>query len=192
MEMDDTKDASSKPLYSEGESLGKRALYPTRFAGRASTERPPPHNSYPISEQLGPRGTHHLRSMKLHHWLKQIALGNLEAFESNRDTNHRVWHTRKHSFTKKRISFQVGDKGTRTFEVNFLVVDAPMAYNVTFAPYLLLMRFELDNGVLRVTQGRVRANTREKGNARVKMVPQRPKGSKRSRKSEDSRAQDRQ
>jgi len=59
----------------------------------------------------------------------------------------------------KRLSVRIGEKdNSRTEDVNFLVVDVPMAYNViigrptlrmvkaVIAPYLLLMQFELDDG----------------------------------------------
>ena len=60
---------------------------------------------------------------------------------------------------RKKLSVSVGDKdNSRTVDVNFLVMDIPMAYNVilgrptlstikaVIAPYLLLMQFELDDG----------------------------------------------
>jgi len=59
----------------------------------------------------------------------------------------------------KKLTVRVGEKdNSRTVDVNFLVVDVPMAYNVIIgrptlsmlkvvvAPYLLLMQFELDDG----------------------------------------------
>jgi len=59
----------------------------------------------------------------------------------------------------KKLSVSVNDKdNSRTMDVNFLVVDIPMAYNVILelptlgaikaiaAPYLLLMEFELHDG----------------------------------------------
>ena len=58
----------------------------------------------------------------------------------------------------KKLTVRVGEKdNSRTVDVNFLVVDVPMAYNVIIerptlsmlkavvAPYLLLMQFELDD-----------------------------------------------
>jgi len=59
----------------------------------------------------------------------------------------------------KKLTVRVGKKdNSRTVDVNFLVVDVPMAYNVIIgrptlsvlkavvALYLLLMQFELDDG----------------------------------------------
>jgi len=59
----------------------------------------------------------------------------------------------------KKLTVRVGEKdNSRTVDVNFLVVDVPMAYNVIIgrptlsvlkavvAPYLLLMQFELEDG----------------------------------------------
>jgi len=59
----------------------------------------------------------------------------------------------------KKLSVRVGDKdNSRIADVNFLVVDIPMVYNVilwsptlsaikvVIAPYVLLMQFELDDG----------------------------------------------
>jgi len=59
----------------------------------------------------------------------------------------------------KKLSVGIGEKDNpRTVDVNFLVVDVPMAYNfilgcptlstikVVIAPYLLLMQFEMDDG----------------------------------------------
>ena len=58
----------------------------------------------------------------------------------------------------KEVIFESRDKdNSRTVDINFLVVDIPMAYNailrrltlnaikVVIAPYLLLMQFELDD-----------------------------------------------
>ena len=59
----------------------------------------------------------------------------------------------------KKLTVRVGERdNSRTVDVNFLVVDVPMAYNIIIgrptlsvlkavvAPYLLLMQFELDDG----------------------------------------------
>ena len=60
----------------------------------------------------------------------------------------------------KKLPVRIGEKdNSRTVDVNFLVVDIPMAYNVSLgrptlttikaviALYLLLMQFELDDGI---------------------------------------------
>jgi len=62
----------------------------------------------------------------------------------------------------KRLSVRIGENdNSRTVNMNFLVVDVPMAYNIiierptlsmvkaVIAPYLLLMQFELDDGRVR-------------------------------------------
>jgi len=64
-----------------------------------------------------------------------------------------------YSIGMKRLPVRIGEKdNSRTVNVNFVVVDVPMAYNVIIghpnlsmvkviiAPYLLLMQFELDDG----------------------------------------------